>query len=82
MLLYDFFVKSKEKLVELVCVTNCFQAKSYFEVQEKELLLFSKKVMSTNNILSSILSVLVPSSLSRFSLSGVKDYKDRIEFRM
>jgi len=38
--------------------------------------------MSTNNILSSILSVLVPSSLSSFSLAGVKEYKDRIEFRM
>ena len=38
--------------------------------------------METENILSSILSVLVPTSLTSFSLAGVKEYKDRIEFRM
>ena len=38
--------------------------------------------MSTDNILSSILSVLVPPSLSSFSLAGVKEYKNHIEFRM
>jgi len=38
--------------------------------------------MTTEHILSSILSVLVPPSLTSFSLSGVKEYNDHIEFRM
>jgi hypothetical protein len=38
--------------------------------------------MSSESILNSVLSVLVPLSLIEFELSGVKEYKDRIEFRM
>ena len=38
--------------------------------------------MSSESILNSVLSVLVPDSLANFELVGVNEYKDRIEFRM
>ena len=38
--------------------------------------------MATESILNSILSVIVPPSLSSFSLAEVKEYRNRIEFRM
>ena len=38
--------------------------------------------MSSEVIFQSLLSVLVPESLSNFVLSEVKEYKDRIEFRL
>ena len=38
--------------------------------------------MLSENILKSVLSVLIPDSLSDFVLAEVKEYKDRIEFRM
>ena len=38
--------------------------------------------MATESILNSIFSVIVPPSLSSFSLAEVKEYRNRIEFRM
>ncbi|MDL2254930.1 hypothetical protein LJB78_01440 [Bacteroidales bacterium OttesenSCG-928-J16] len=36
----------------------------------------------SEKVITDLLSVLVPDSLSSFVLSGVTEYKDRIEFRM
>jgi hypothetical protein len=38
--------------------------------------------MRTEDIFKNVLSVLIPESLSDFVLAEVKEYKDRIEFRM
>jgi len=38
--------------------------------------------MTSINLFQDLLSVIVPESLSDFLLSGVKEYKDRIEFRL
>jgi hypothetical protein len=59
---------------------------SHFDVLNKKAYL-CKKIktdidMSDSSLLSQLLSVLIPESLSSFELVGVKEYPDRIELRI